>query len=278
MEVILAYDQKLKHDVACKVFDRSNDDFEMVEREIRIHQSLRHPHIAPILDVVYTEKYIFMVMDLYENGDLLTYFSNHGLNHHEAMRLFEQIVDAVNYLHSRAIAHLDIKPENIFIDKGRNVFIGDFGCCETPLCRKKPFFGRGTLVYSAPEIFLCNQIDNRPADIWSLGVLLYTMLTNRLPWAEGTETEIVEQISIAQLLNVEYLPFLARIIISKCCRANVEERTNSKELLEFLRTENYRMKEAKSMKPLANSSCKKIIVKPRLRNSQSNPLTNLFIV
>lgn len=232
-QVVIAFDEKSKKEVACKVFRRDDENFEMVEQEIRIQQSLFHPHIAQVLDVVYEEEHIFVVMEFFKYGDLLNLLHGDIMTSKELLRIYAQIVSAVNYLHARGIAHLDIKPENIFIDSTMSPKLADFGCCETPLSRKKPFLKRGTLVYAPPELFLSANEDNRPADIWSLGVLLFIIMTGVLPWKPGNTQELFDQICRAELKFPQSMPGKIEQTIRSCCSLEPKERLTATELYDI---------------------------------------------
>ena len=106
----------------------------------------------------------------------------------QVRRLTRQLVGAISYLHCRAIAHRDIKLENVLLDEWCNVRLIDFGFAI--LSRGKLRVPCGSPAYTAPEILLAHEYDGQLADIWSLGVLIYVMLAGRFPFQGGTRAEL----------------------------------------------------------------------------------------
>lgn len=145
-KVKIAYDKLMHETVACKVFSRKDTNFLSVEEEIRVQERMNHPNIAPVKDIVYSSENIYVVLKYYPQGDLMSLLQGHVLGLRESIRIFIQIADAVSYIHSHGVAHLDIKPENIFIDENYNAILADFGCCETAEARKRPYIPRGTFL------------------------------------------------------------------------------------------------------------------------------------
>ena len=99
-----------------------------------------------------------------------------------------QLVGALSYLHQRAIAHRDIKLENVLLDERCNVRLIDFGFAI--LSRGKLRVPCGSPAYTAPEILLAHEYDGQLADVWSLGVLIYVMLAGRFPFQGATRAEL----------------------------------------------------------------------------------------
>lgn len=203
------------------------------EQETRIHQSLCHENIVQLKNIIYEPDYIFVVMELCKHGDLLDWIQqNPNQNHRQIISFFYQILLAVKYLHDRDIAHLDIKPENILLQGDNKIKLADFGCCEAPPKYPMHRSTRGTLFYAAPEIIDGCYEDNRPADIWSLGILLFTMVSGVLPFLPGSDEEISAQIKSGRLvypigMNPDILDFVKR-----CCMMNPGNRPQIGDLLE----------------------------------------------
>jgi serine/threonine protein kinase len=101
-----------------------------LERELRIHQTCQHKNILSIEDILFEKDHVNLISEYCSNGDLFEYIFHQGiLSEKESINFFIQILDGLEYLHSRNIVHCDLKTENIFIDKNKILKIGDFGVC-----------------------------------------------------------------------------------------------------------------------------------------------------
>jgi serine/threonine protein kinase len=234
--VFSAFDPERAGRVAVKIVSRQllEQAFFLTafEQELRIHESLCHPNIVRIFSIVYGPKFIYMVMELCSGGDLLDYIQNTEFRPAvRVLAIFTQVLSAVEYLHERGIAHLDIKPENILLGDGGQVKLADFGCCEAP-----PKFPRrnavGTLFYAAPELYMSSRPDNRAADVWSLGILFFTLECGVLPFLPGDDDAIHAQILSGNLLIAVQMPGYVADTVRACCQLDPDQRPTVKELLE----------------------------------------------
>jgi tRNA A-37 threonylcarbamoyl transferase component Bud32 len=160
---------------------------ERFAREARALAKLNHPHIVSIYDFGQSGEQSYFIMEYVEGANLRQRMRAGRLQPQEALQIIARICDALEYAHEEGIVHRDIKPENILLDKKGRVKIADFGLVKL-VARKTaqytltgPWQVVGTPHYMAPE-----QMDNVPildhrADIYSLGVMLYEMLTGQLP-------------------------------------------------------------------------------------------------
>lgn len=186
--------------VAVKVLERGEKNDSVIMTEIDIIKSLDHPNIIKLFHIIETREHTYMVMEHAAGGDLVSHIEKVGcLQEEETHRIFTQMVCAVNYCHENSIAHRDIKPDNILLDGKGSVKLCDFGLAikVTSGQRFKGFCG--TLEYCAPEIFTDMEYDAQANDIWSLGVVLYTMVTGRFPFEAKTYSQMKEK-----MLNPKY--------------------------------------------------------------------------
>jgi hypothetical protein len=156
-------------------------------REARALARLSHPNIVAVHDVGMAGEFYYFVMEYVDGANLRQVLRSGGLRPEQALRIVPQICDALQYAHEEGLVHRDIKPENILLDKKGRVKIADFGLAKL-LGRDTADFTltgsrqvMGTLYYMAPEqVERPLEVDHR-ADIYSLGVVFYEMLTGQLP-------------------------------------------------------------------------------------------------
>lgn len=169
-------------------------DIELLKREIEVLKVCQHPNIIRFYDVFENSDYIYIVMEYLQGGDFFNYLEtrNFKITEERAKNIAHQIATAIFYLHSFGIAHRDLKPENILMVDNSNdsqVKLVDFGLSKTfgpgETCTE-PF---GTLCYVAPEILSQKPYD-KGVDIWSLGIIIYLMLSRHLPFDSTDDKEI----------------------------------------------------------------------------------------
>jgi len=221
---------------ACKVCSRNllqrNGIFDRFEREMRILQSIKHPNIVELVDVVYDEKLIYLVMEFCEKGELFQFIVDQKrLDESMAKQVFSQIVNAIKYLHDRDIAHRDIKPENILLDSDMNVKLADFGLCHnvnSSCLLKTPC---GSPFYAPPEVIANKEYDGKLSDIWSIGVVLFTMITGSLPWKSGNQTQLFLQIENADYTIPRWIPHNIQTLIKGLMAPNPRDRIPTNDIL-----------------------------------------------
>lgn len=184
---------------ACKVVSRNllvqNDIFDRFEQEVRILQGLNHPYIVKIEDCFFDEKNIYVIMEYCSKGELFSYIVREGPMKEETLRtMFRKIVEGLGYVHRHDIAHRDLKPENILLTEDYDPKIIDFGLCHVTDSLKLLETPCGSPFYAPPEIVAHEKYDGKLGDIWSLGVVFYTMATGSLPWTNANQTALFMQI------------------------------------------------------------------------------------
>ncbi|KAL6051393.1 MAP/microtubule affinity-regulating kinase 4 [Balamuthia mandrillaris] len=172
--------------VAIKILQKDLMDHAEMDRSIReiaILKRLDHPHIAKMYEVIETEDRIYIVMEYSEGGELLSYITKNGkLQEEEARRLFVQLFSAVRYCHESNIIHRDIKHKNILLDGKWEIKLIDFGLSNYTVVGTLRSTFCGTPAYAAPEMILAKKYIGPEVDVWSMGVVLFSMVAGRFPF------------------------------------------------------------------------------------------------
>lgn len=185
--VYKAEDIKLKRIVALKFLPHhlsiSNEDNTRLLNEAQMTAKLNHPHICTIYDIEEADETKFIVMEFVDGVTLRTKIKDTSLSIEETINYAIQIGEALEEAHAKGIIHRDIKPDNIMINSKNQIKVMDFGIAKLKegLGVTRTMSTSGTVSYMAPEQLSNSRIDGR-ADIFSLGVLFYEMLSRRLPF------------------------------------------------------------------------------------------------
>lgn len=187
--VYLAYDMILDREVAIKVlrleFANDPEFIERFDREAQAATSLSHPNIVNIYDVGEEEHILYMVMEYIDGLTLKEYIMKYGpLDVEEAIRIMKQLTDAIAHAHANGLIHRDIKPQNVLVDDDGHVKVTDFGIAialsATSLTQTNSILG--SVHYLSPEQAR-GGMATKKSDIYSLGIVLYELLTGQLPFS-----------------------------------------------------------------------------------------------
>jgi len=235
--VKLGVHKNTKERVAIKIIKKesmTSSDVELVKSEIDIMKLCRHPNVVRLLDHFENAEYIFIIMEYLSGGDLGGYLTkvNYKVSEQRAAQIMFQLASGLGYLHQYGVVHRDLKPENIMLTEASEkgiIKIMDFGLSKIMGPLEKVADGFGTLSFVAPEV-LIRQPYNKMIDIWSLGVILYFMLSATLPFDdENDNEEVIAKMTV--FVEVQFPPKnwskrsnLAIDLISHCLIKDPEKR------------------------------------------------------
>jgi non-specific serine/threonine protein kinase len=195
-EVYLADDLKLDRKVAIKFLPehltKDKENVERFEREAKAIAALNHPNIVSIYDIAEEDSQSFIVMEYVDGDSLRTRIDKEISELDKILDITKQICDGLSEAHKAGIVHRDIKPENILIDNSGRVKILDFGLAKLRGVSKltKESSTVGTIHYMSPEQYQNKKV-NHQTDIWSFGVVLFEMLTGKLPFEGDYEAGVM---------------------------------------------------------------------------------------
>ena len=186
--------------VAIKSFNKknlnspNNENMKKIIYETNLMKKLNHPNITKILEMFEDEKYILIIMEYINGGNLFSFVKKRRkLTEKISKILFKQIILGIKHIHSQNIVHRDVKLENILIDLNNTIKICDFGIGRILSSQNELLHDQcGTPMYMAPEILTCSKekgYKGFPVDIWSAGIALYIMLSGALPFSVKNEND-----------------------------------------------------------------------------------------
>ncbi|XP_044463745.1 CBL-interacting serine/threonine-protein kinase 21-like [Mangifera indica] len=236
-KVKLGVDTTNGQHVAIKIIDKhmvlETDLKCQVQREITTMKLLHHPNIVRIYEVIGTKKKIYIVMEYVSGGQLsdkLSYVKK--LNEPEARKIFQQLIDAVDYCHNRGVYHRDLKPDNLLLESQGNLKVSDFGLSAL----RKPgdilTTACGSPCYVAPELLANKGYDGAAADVWSCGVILFELLAGYLPFDDRNLMVLYRKIARAEYKFPRWFTEGQKNLISRILNPNPKMRITLLEITE----------------------------------------------
>ena len=238
-KVKLARDTETNELVAIKVLEKEmivqqHMTVKQIKSEISTMKLVRHPYIVQLREVVASKKRIFIVLEYVKGGELYDKIKQCGrLREDEARKYFQQLIDAVDYCHSRNVYHRDLKPENLLLDDRGNLKISDFGLSALP-----QQIGRdgllhtacGTPNYIAPEVIKNNGYHGSTADLWSCGVILFVLMAGYLPFDDTHQPALYKKIMRSDFTFPSWFSTGAMKIITRILDPNPKTRMNAAQI------------------------------------------------
>ncbi|XP_008309937.1 death-associated protein kinase 2 isoform X2 [Cynoglossus semilaevis] len=172
---------------------------EEIEREVRILQELQHPNVISLHDVYESRTDVVLILELVSGGELFDFLAQkETLSEEEATQFIKQVLDGVQYLHSKRIAHFDLKPENIML-LDRNIPLPRIKLIDFGLAHKIEAGTEFKNIFGTPEFVAPEIVNYEPlgleADMWSIGVITYILLSGASPFLGDSKQETLGNIS-----------------------------------------------------------------------------------
>ena len=200
-----------QQEVAIKKINRNGLDkySKYIDREISLMKNLDHKNIIKLYDVLYSsekekEKNIHLILEYCPNGDLSKFIDIGGVSEEIAKKFLKQISDGLKYLQENNIYHRDLKPHNILIDENNILKITDFGFAKDISSNDISETFCGSPLYMAPEILNYQKYTDQ-ADLWSVGVILYQLLTGKTPFEGKSLSDLVKNMKEEEIRIPNYI-------------------------------------------------------------------------
>lgn len=276
--VCKAFNKSNRRMYAIKVFPKSNlstaTQTERFQREVNSTAYLRHENIVALHDFFWDDANFYLVLDLCSGGELFDYIVKRDrLSERDAALVFKQIAGVIAYCHSQGVAHRDLKPENILIDKWPRIKVSDFGLCGYLREDELMHTFCGSTLYCAPECLSQVDYDGRASDVWSLGVILYSMVTGDNPWKGANMAQMVAQIKLGNYEVPDYVSNDCRDLISGMLRVTPSARLTISEVLDhvwLLQADMSKLRVESQLPPLHGFSMEEVAKMSNAKSSQSS--------
>ena len=246
--VFVAVHNRTKEEYAVKIVNvdlaEATQSKNLVKQEAAIMQNLQHPHVVRLFQVIQTPHNVYLVMELAKGGELFDrVIESKSFPEHVARKYFQQLVSALYYCHQQGIAHRDLKAENLLVDEKGNLKVCDFGVSckmfdkERQQAASPELSGylvpEGTITYMSPEMLNSDiaKYDPHSSDMWSAGIILYFMLTGRLPFDGREEVEIEHLIKRGVYDSDAIASIGAKDVVNRLLAHDPDERISMEELI-----------------------------------------------
>ena len=202
-----------------KIAEKEGVDINTIYNEINIQKILFHPYLCKFYFAIENPDYIFIVTEYCNGGDIYNQLYNmeNPFEEVEACKFFSQLLSGLEYMHNNYISHRDIKLENILLDEYKDIKLTDFGLSKR-FEENMEFNDRvGSPQYAAPEIFTSNKHKGKIADIWSMGICLYTLVCGDFPFSGNNLNELLKNLiknnfELPDFVSPQFKDLICRIL------------------------------------------------------------------
>ena len=241
-QVYLVHSVKYNMDFACKILDitrgkHGQEALSTFYQEVGALSRLTHSNILKLYDFFNDDTYFYLVIEYCSSGTVLNLMKQDmkrvRLNLVEYTR---EALQALVYSHSNNVAHLDIKPTNLFVDSYGHIKLADFGFAKIVERGENIDTFCGSMAFMPPEIFHKSPFDPYKADVWSLGVTIYFMATGTIPWIGLPVPDAIKKIEQGLVPPENSMQPVLREIIIKATNPDQKQRATAEELLDYLQS------------------------------------------
>ncbi|KAG9439384.1 hypothetical protein H6P81_019549 [Aristolochia fimbriata] len=226
--------------VAIKILDKEkvlkHKMIDQIKREISTMKLIKHPNVIRMFEVMASKAKIYLVLEFVNGGELFDKIGSRGrLKEDEARKYFQQLINAVDYCHSRGVFHRDLKPENLLLDSYGVLKVSDFGLSALPQQVREDgllYTTCGTPNYVAPEVINNKGYDGAKADLWSCGVILFVLMAGYLPFEEANLASLYKKIFKADFTFPSWFSSGAKKLIKRILDPNPSTRITISEIIE----------------------------------------------
>lgn len=233
-------------------------DQENIEKEIIAHMEMNHKNIVRLYDFFREDNRVYFVLEYCNGGNLFKYLGkNHPLSESFILKIFKQTTDAIDYVHRKNFVNRDIKPENILLDSYNNIKICDFGWTMHKDDYEYSKLKAGTIPYMSPESLRGKPQDYK-SDIWSLGILLFELYHNNVPFLGVSCSDAIRKIKTGKVtFSRKGMSENAKDLVKALLKINKEKRLEIKGIYRSAYVGNYKTLKKST---LLNSKRKKLTI------------------
>ena len=223
--VKLGINKETNEKYAIKILEKSKiqnkDDLQRIEREIKILKDFNNINVIKVYEILENESYHYIIMEYCENGELFNHIVDlQRLSDEEASYFFYQLINGLEYIHSKGVVHRDLKPENLLLGKGNLLKIIDFGLSNFFNGKNLLITPCGSPCYASPEMVSGNKYNGFKIDIWSTGIILYAMVCGYLPFEDEDNDILFKKILECKLdfpddLSKNSIDLMNKILVTK---------------------------------------------------------------